>query len=156
PTASTPVRLVADELAYAREAVREVLGDNTRDVEWHDHLNGFTLIPPDDLARRFEYLPPELLSDTHELKLTVDRQRVMAALDEARQDERKWPEWQLFWEQHPVAAWLDDRVLGSFQRHEAPILKLGKGLGAHSAVVVFQGMVSNRRSQPAIVEWFGV
>lgn len=156
PQAKTPTRLIPQELAYARAAFQEVLGDSTEHVEWHEHLDGFTLHPPDDLLRRFDYLPSELRDEQGELKLTVDRQRVMDALDEARQIERKWPVWQLFWEQHPVAEWLDDRVLGKLGRHEAPVVRLAKGLAREERIFVFQGMVSNRRSQPVIVDWFGV
>jgi hypothetical protein len=151
-----PLRLLANELDYAQEAFREVLGESSTELQWHEHLAGFTLHPPEDLLRRFEYLPPELRQEGSELKLTVDRPRVMDALEKARQDERKWPEWQLFWEQHPVAEWLDDRVLGKFARHEAPVLRLTRGVAADERVVVFQGVLSNERSQPVIVDWFGV
>ena len=156
PEVKEPVRLLPDELAYAREAFQEVLDGDAEHLEWHDHLDGFTLHAPEDLLRRFDYLPPDLRGEKNELKLTVDRQRVMDALEEARQDERKWPEWQLFWEQHPVAEWLDDRVLGKFARHEAPVLRLAKGLGSNERIVVFQGVISNNRSQPVLAEWFCV
>jgi Helicase conserved C-terminal domain/SNF2-related domain len=156
PLIKQPLRLMADETTYAREAFQEVLGERTEAVEWHDHLDGFSLFPPEDLLRRYDYLPPELRDGKKEFKLTVDRQRVMDSLEDARQDERKWPEWQLFWEQHPVAEWLDDRVLGNFSRHEAPVLRLANGLQPNEHIVAFQGVVSNLRSQPSIVEWFGV
>jgi len=156
PTIRQPVRLLADDLTYAREAFDEILDGDGDVLEWHDHLDGFTLYPPEDLLRRFDYLPSDLRGEKNELKLTVDRQRVMEALEESRQDESKWPEWQLFWEQHPVAEWLDDRVLGEFARHEAPVLRVIRGLEGSERVFLFQGVVSNMRSQPTLVEWFGV
>ena len=156
PRLGEPVRLLSDDLAYAREAFAEALGDEGEAVEWHDHLSGFTLYPPEDLMRRFDYLPPELRNAKNALKLTVDRDRVMEALEAARQEEGKWPEWQLFWEQHPVSEWLDDRVLGKFARHEAPVLKMAHGIGPGERVFIFQGMFSNERSQPVLVDWFGV
>ena len=157
PAVRRRTRLLEDELTYAREAVKEALSDEGNGhVEWHDHLDGLTLFPPDDLLRRFDYLPPELRGQKNELRLTVDRARVMDALEEARQDEGKWPEWQLLWEQHPVAEWLDDRVLGRFARHEAPVLRLARGLASDERVVLFQGVVSNHRGQPTVADWFGV
>jgi len=51
--------------------------------------------------------------------------------------------------------WLLDKVMCRFQRHEAPLVvapKLGKGKAAY----LFQGVLSNRRSQPVVVEWFAV
>lgn len=158
PTAEVkePLRLFASELEYAREAFDEVLGDAAESVEWHEHLDGFSLHASDDLVRRFDYLPRELTGERNELKLTTNRARVMKALEDARQDEAKWPEWQLFWEQHPVAEWLGDRVLGRFARHEAPVLRLASGLAFDERVVIFQGVISNHRSQPTVVQWFGV
>ena len=156
PSTKEPVRLIANELDYARQAFDEILPDDPNAIVWHDNIDGFTLHPPEDLIRRFDYLPPELRGKDNQLKLTVDRQRVMNSLDAARQDESKWPEWQLFWEQHPVAEWLDDRVLGSFDRHEAPVLRLSKGLEDKERILIFQGVLSNPRSQPVVVEWFGV
>lgn len=157
PDTIESVRLISDDLAYAREAFAEVLGEDEESlVDWQDHLQGFNLHLPEDLLRRFDYLPPELRSDENVLRLTTDRGRVMDALEEARQDERKWPEWQLFWEQHPVAEWLDDRVLAKLGRHEAPIIRVSNGLSQGKHVVLFQGIVSNFRSQPVIVDWFGV
>jgi superfamily II DNA or RNA helicase len=156
PQVKEPVRLFKDELAYAREALKEAIGEASPLVEWHDHLDGLTLHPPDDLLRRFEYLPKELLDESPELKLTVNRERVMKALEEARQKEGKWPEWQLLWEQHPVAEWLADRALAGFHRHSAPILRVGRGLESGERVFVVQGLVSNNRSQAVIVDWFGV
>ncbi len=151
-----PLSLFLDDLTYAREAFGEILADDSDGIEWHDHLDGFTLSPPDDLALRYKYMPRELQTKSGELKLTTSAAYVMQSYDESRQDESRWPEWQLFWEQHPVAEWLNDRVLGSFERHEAPILRVDKGLEAGQRVVVFQGVISNHRSQPAVIEWFGV
>ena len=157
PEITEPLRLMPDDLSYARAAFEEALGaDESQLVEWEAHADGFTLYPPNDLKRRFDYLPSELRGQKEELRLTVDRGRVMDALEEARQDDRKWPEWQLFWEQHPVAEWLDDRVLAKFDRHEAPVLRLPAGIETGERIVLFQGVISNQRSQPVIVDWFGV
>jgi superfamily II DNA or RNA helicase len=157
PEVSNPVRLFPDDLAYAREALPVALGEDAQDlVDWHDHLAGFTLRPPEDLQRRFEYLPRELTEDGATFRLTVDRPRVMAALEAAREHSEGWPEWQLFWELHPIAQWLDDRVLAQFERHEAPILRLARGVDPGEQVYLFQGLISNHRSQPVLTDWFGV
>lgn len=153
--------LYPDDLEYAREAFAQILSDDAsqsiQPPEWHEHLAGLTLQAPPDLLRRFEYLPPELRrGDGGEFKLTTDRARVCQALEDSRQDPDHWPEWQLLWPQHPIAQWLDDRVASSFRRHEAPALRLAKGLAPREAGFLFQGILSNRRSQPVIVEWFAV
>jgi hypothetical protein len=51
--------------------------------------------------------------------------------------------------------WLLDKVMCRFLRHEAPIIltpKYGKGRAGY----LFQGILSNRRSQPVVVQWFTV
>jgi superfamily II DNA or RNA helicase len=151
-----PVNLYPDDLKWTREALAEVLGDESDHVEWQEHLEGLILTAPDDLARRLDYLPAELRKDNGRFRLTTSRKRVMDALEDARQHEDRWPEWQLLWEQHPVAQWLNDRVLQSFERHEAPVIKVPRGIPAGEQWVVMEGIVSNRRSQPVLVEWFVV
>jgi hypothetical protein len=83
------------------------------------------------------------------------QQAIADARKRAKQDESSWPKEQLLWELHPVMQWLLDKVMCRFLRHEAPLIvasKLGKGQAAY----LFQGVLSNRRSQPVVVEWFAV
>ena len=42
-----------------------------------------------------------------------------------------------------------------YQRHEAPVITTDR-LGAGDAIFLFQGLVSNKRAQPVVAEWFGV
>ena len=174
-----PVRLFENDLDYARTAFAELQSqDDTQkqtmadagynaeeyclagNVEFHETVRGFELFPSADLLRRYEELPPELrrMAKDQGLKLTTDRERVMQALEDARKSEENWPEWELFWEQHPVSRWLDDRVLSCLERHEAPILRLPQsaGVGPNERIVVLQAVVSNERTQPVIVEWLAV
>jgi hypothetical protein len=159
-TASDPT-LYPDDATYCREALATLQATRADlVVEHHEHLQGFTLHPPEDLQHRLSYLPPELLQQREGkqvvLKLTTDRQRVMDALETARQREDSWPEWQLLWEQHPVCEWLDDALVAAFDRHEAPVLRLQKGLARDETVFLLQGQLTNERGQPMIAEWFGV
>ncbi len=174
-----PVRLFADDLAYARTAFAELQAQDALqkqklidagyngseislagEVEFHDSVRGFELYPSADLLRRYEELPPELrrIAKDQGLKLTIDRERVMQSLEDARKSEENWPEWELFWEQHPVSRWLDDRVLSCLERHEAPVLRLpaSSGLGENERIVVLQAVISNERTQPVIAEWLAI
>lgn len=149
------VSLFADDLAFAREAFREAVPDDDA-VRWFDDIDGFEIMPPDDLQRRYAFLPPELTRQRDRWRLTTDRARVQQALDVARETDGAWPEWELFWPQHPVCEWLDDRVLSALGRHAAWVVPVAGDLGGDDALFLFQGMFSNQRSQPVIVDWFGV
>jgi hypothetical protein len=156
-----PTRLYPDNLAYFKEAFAE-LRSHDRGMpapEWHDHdeVRGCTLTAPADLQYRFSYLPAELVADdSWQFKLTTNTALVQQALAEARERSREWPEWQYLWEQHPIAEWLNDRVVAHFRRNEAPVVRVAKGLGGRGVAYVVQGVLSNRRSQPARVEWLAV
>lgn len=160
PEAQTrdPATLFDDDLQYARHAFSQLgLDGQGAHVDWFDELDGFRLRMPDDLRFRYEYLPPELRRGKEgELRLTTSRDQVMSAYDQARDTQDGWPEWELFWEQHPVAEWLNDRVLATFRRHEAPVLEVGSGLEPGEAAYVFQSTLSNQRSQPVLVDWSAV
>ena len=60
------------------------------------------------------------------------------------------------WRLHPVVAWLNDRMLAAFGRHEAPILAGVPGLAPDETVFVVSGLVPNRKSHPLVYEWVGV
>lgn len=125
--------------------------------EFYDEPRGLLLRAPDDLRVRFSHLPPELRpAPDQELKLTVEPAQVQKSLTEARERQDRFPEWSYFWPLHPVAEWLDDRLLAHFGRHEAPVIEV-KRLPEQAAVaLLFQGVISNRRSQPVGVHWFAI
>jgi len=153
--------LFADDLVFVRAAFDEVKAAEP-DFElpdFHPTLPSFTFTAPDDLWHRCQYLPRESLPKGRDFLLNTDRAKVLQAIADARkrakQGESSWPREQLLWELHPVMQWLLDKVMCRFLRHEAPLIvasKLGKGQAAY----LFQGVLSNRRSQPVVVEWFAV
>lgn len=125
----------------------------------HDNISGFRLKAPADLRQRYAYLPPELRqvesAGEWTFTLSADRHRVQRALTRAREQDT-WPELELLWELHPIATWVNDRVVCHFGRHEAPVLHVGSGLAKDELVYVFQGVLSNQHSAPVLVDWFGV
>jgi len=165
PATAEPFRLYPNDLAYLREAFVELAaaeGDGVPKAhriaqpEFQEHLQGAIVRAPEDLRRRYHYLPPELQDGNWEFRLSADRALIQDALAKARKDPSRFPEWQLLWELHPILEWLNDRVVAHFRRHEAPVLTVQRGLEPGESAFVFQGVMSNRRSQPVIVDWFGV
>jgi hypothetical protein len=154
--ASLP-RLYDNDLAFAKVSFDE-LADTFTDFimpEFHPERPEFTLLAPEDLRRRCEFIPQEAVPANWNFRLTTDRKRVMKAIADARKREGEWPDDQLFWELHPVMDWVLDKLLVRFGRHEAPVILSSKMDGAHP-IFLFQGVLSNKRSQPVINDWFGV
>jgi hypothetical protein len=150
--------LYRDDLDFARAGFAELLeaGFLERAPDYHPERPAFELLAPQDLRRRCEFLPQEATPDGWIFHLTTDRARVMAAIAEARRTEGEWPRTQLFWELHPVMDWLLDRLLVCFGRHEAPVLVAHGAMDPEEFILLFQGVLSNRRSQPLVAEWFGI
>jgi hypothetical protein len=153
--------LFENDLAFVRAAFDEVKSSDgeLQLPDFHPQLPSLTFTAPEDLWHRCQYLPREALPKGRHFELTTDRERVQKAIADARrrakEGESSWPKEQLLWELHPVMQWLLDKVMCRFQRHESPIIlvpKLGK---AHFAYL-FQGVLSNKRSQPVVVDWFAV
>ena len=159
PATAETLALYADDLAYARDALAEIAETTPGFIEpeYGVERPTVTFTAPPDLQRRYDLLPRALHKgvDGHwTFQLTTDRTLVEAALAESRKDAEKWPEWELLWPLHPVAQWLDDRVLGRLERHEAPVLTVRKGLAPGERVIILQAVLSNKRSQPVLARFF--
>lgn len=166
PVTRQPLSLFASDLDFAKDAFEQLLDSQPpnlpKDVRleapaWEPSIDGFILRAPLDLRQRYATLPPELQrSKEWEFRLTVDRERVQRALLDSRRAADGFPEYELFWEQHPIAEWLNDRMAAHFLRHEAPVLQVHQGISPEHTCFLFQGVLSNSRSQPMVAEWFGV
>lgn len=158
PEKGTRTKLFATDLAYLESALFELkdAGLDLR-VEPHPELDGLVLHAPEDLERRLRLLPPELRpkKGRAHFKLSADRALVQTsyAKARARHEDRGFPEWQLLWPLHPVLEWVDDRVLAHFARHEAPTARLHRGIPPRAVAALVQGVLSNRASQPVLVDW---
>jgi len=154
--ASLP-RLYEDDLTFAKVSFDE-LADAVTDFvmpEFHTQRPEFTMLAPEDLRRRCEFMPQEAVPGDWNFRLTTDRKRVMKAIADARKRLGEWPDEQLFWELHPVMDWVLDKLLVRFGRHEAPVILSNKMADAQP-IFLFQGVLSNKRSQPVINDWFGM
>lgn len=157
PTAGA-FSLYADDLDFAKAAFAELLdaGQLEQAPDYHPTRPAFDLLAPEDLRRRCAFLPQEAVPDDWIFHLTGDRQQVMEAMAQARRQEGVWPQAQLFWELHPAMEWLLDRLLVRFNRHEAPLVVAPGAMNPREFLLLFQGVLSNKRSQPLITDWFGV
>ena len=112
--------------------------------------------PSEDLHRFLSgQLAQEMRPSDHRYVLCADRQAVQQAITQAR-DGDAWPQLQLLWPLHPIAQWLDYRLLAQIGRQKAPVLRVARGIGNGDALVLIAAVIPNRRGQPMINDWFAV
>ena len=153
-----PKSLYESDLRYCETALtrlqgrsRPVNGSELR-FEANPASATLTLDAPEDLRHRFGYFPREIVPENWRFVLTSDRDRMNEAIAESRRDEATWPRQHYLWRLHPVVAWLNDRMLAAFGRHEAPVLAGVPGLAPDETVFVISGLVPNRKSHPLVID----
>ena len=72
-------------------------------------------------------LAPEMWPDDNHFTLSASAEAVNGAISHARNDDH-WPRVQYAWPLHPVAQWLDYKLLASFGRQRAPLIRVPAGV----------------------------
>ena len=141
-----------DYLTSALDLLRQ---DRPLDVEVDAERRRVAFEVPEDLQRRFEYLPDEVVPDSNRLILSSDTDAMQKAIADARGEETAWPELHYLWRLHPAIHWVNDRMEGNFGRHTAPVIVVDRGLHADQSLILVSGLIPNQKSQPLIHHWFG-
>ena len=151
------VSLFANDLAYCEAALQRLKTKNPGLRFEADHASKtLTVDAPRDLQDRFDQAPREIRPEHWRFVLTTDQQRMNEEIAKSRRDEKAWPQVQYLWRLNPVAAWLSDRTLAAFGRHEAPVIVGVPGLATNETIFVLSGLLTNRKSHPLVREWLGV
>lgn len=166
PTAVLP-SLFADDYRYMRDALRRLRERTPRErapqpiesqieFQFDDAKRTLSLQPNADLARLLDReLAPEMRPWDNQYALCADPALVAAAIDTAR-DGNDWPQVHYLWPLHPIAQWLDYKLLALFGRQRAPVARVSQGLTAGKAIVLVLAQVPNRRGQPMLTRWLGI
>ena len=154
PQPTVQLSMFPDDLAYGEAALHYLRRDNQKlEFEVDRQTRSLSLDAPNDLEHRFGYLPSEIWPDQGRFDLTADTEAVEAAVIESRKSESTWPRKQYLWRQHPVIEWLNDRMLATFGRHQAPVLAGIPGLEDGETAYAFAGTALNRKSHPLVSVW---
>jgi superfamily II DNA or RNA helicase len=148
---------VNGDYAFAKTALQQLSIPNPiAAFSVDDGSETITLTAPIDLQDRLKVtLPVEARDGNHRYTLTAKKDRMAAAIEQARQrkaEEDTWPELHYLWPQHPILEWLSDRVLTAFGRHRAPVIQCPR-LAAGEEAFLLMGVIPNRKGQPLVVEW---
>lgn len=124
------------------------------DIDEDEQVISFTV--PGELEQRLRFLPPEIEIQDDQIALTADRDKIQEEIARCRKEDSEWPKLHLLWEQHPVAEWINDKVLAAFRRHEAPVLVIPDRLKPAESIFVVSGLIPNQKGHPLIHPWFGL
>ncbi len=151
--------LFASNHDFVAEALDAAYADNKHELDIAtDPVDPtfMALNPPRDLQTRFRALPQNYLREQKVLKrlrLTANTDIANAKLAEALDgDKSQWPEVGFLSPLHPFVEWLTDKVLVTIGRNEAPVMIADVDRPTYCV----QGMYSNGRGQPQLVEWLAV
>ena len=158
PTATLP-SLFASHYHYARDGLRWLRQHQPEQqpaVRADDDNRTLSFQPGRDLTQILERdLAPEMWPTDNTFALCADRRRVEAAIAQSR-DGSAWPQLHYLWSLHPIAQWLDYKLMAAFGRQRAPLLRVPQGLNAGEAIILVLAQVPNRRGQAMLAEWLGV
>jgi hypothetical protein len=153
-----PPSLFESDLQFVNEAMATAAIDRTAlDLRTDDaDTHFFSLAPPADLVRRLSALPQSYLTEqkvVDRLKITADRGAGADHLARAQQSEdSQWPDVSYLSPLHPLVEWLVDKVLVGVGRNQAPIIEAGVAVPTFCV----QGVWSNGRGRPQLVDWMAV
>lgn len=150
---SLPDSTYPTELGYLRDALDEAFDaphqGAPKGVNWVEHNNDIAeLTPPDDLRRRFDYLPQDYVADRHvkdRLMLATSTRQGNQQLEAAREGDSStsWPKAHFLGPLHPVSQWASERALSRSDRHTIPAVT-----GTVSTPTVFLlGTLTNEHGQ---------
>lgn len=154
--------LFASDFDYLRAALEHVRAEQAErggqplQVAFDPTRQRVELTAQDELKDRFDTLPNEVWPEDGAFVLSADVDAVQREIRRCRKDEKAWPRIHYLWEQHPVVRWVNDKVVASFRRHEAPALVLPDALDPGEVVFVVSGLIPNRKGHPLVHRWFGV
>jgi len=148
--------LFGNSYSYAKSAISELKNDGYQiQNEFDDPSQTLKLTLNDELRHRLKKLPDEIIPEDHTICLSVDKRKIVQALEDARRSESAWPSLHYLWDQHPVVNWLNDKVSALFRRHEAPVVVL-PNLPAGQVIFVMSGLIPNRKGHPLIQHWMAL
>jgi len=102
-------------------------------------------------------MPPEAKPKINELfKLTLNKDLVQRAIEEARKKKGDWAEFQILYDLHPVVKYYMTKLEASVPKEQALAVKLTSKLPESTAWYVLHGQVSNNLGQPVISDFFVV
>ncbi len=87
-------------------------------------------------------------------KLTTNKELVEKSIEQARKKKGEWPKFQLLYDLHPIARWMQFKLLAKVDKGKALVCRVSKSLPQKSAWYIFQGITSNGQGKPILAKTF--
>ena len=102
-------------------------------------------------------LPPESKPKVSEaFRLTLNKDKVQKAIDEARKKKGDWAAFQILYDLHPTIKYYMTKLEASVPKDQALAAKLSGKFEKGTAWYILHGQVSNNLGQPVISDFFAV
>lgn len=100
-----------------------------------------------------KYMPVEAIGREKTIRLTDRKEVVNKAVEQARAEERPWPNKQFLWDGHPILDWFADRAEIFFPDRTAPFCALPGRLAPGEICVLLHGAAPNEAGAPLVDLW---
>jgi SNF2 family DNA or RNA helicase len=130
---------------------------NNRDYEFNDKDAYLELANTKELNNILYDMPPESKPKVGELfKLTLDKDLVQEAIENARKKKGDWAEFQILYDLHPAIKYFMTKLEASVPKDQALAAKISSKIPKGTSWYVLHGQVSNNLGQPVISDFFVV
>ena len=128
---------------------------STGDYEFNDMDAYLELANTKELNNILYDMPPESKPKVGELfKLTLDKDLVQNAIENARKKKGDWAEFQILYDLHPAIKYFMTKLEASVPKNQALAAKVSSKIVKGTAWYVLHGQVSNNLGQPVISDFF--
>ena len=155
----TNFSLFPSNLRYCSEGLAHLKEQHPKlEFDANTETGRIQLKAPDDLVYRYSYFPKEIQIDRRNPSLlcTANRDDMNEAIEYSRAGEESWPDYQFLWDLNPVILWLNDRMMATFDRHQAPVLTNVPGFRSDQVIFLVSGLVFNERNHPLLHRLIGI
>lgn len=151
-----PLTLYKDDFEYVKTAIEFIKIKEDMQATYNNDSKRIEITATDDLKNRFKFLPKEIWPEDGFFILSTNINVIKDEIKRSRKDEKSWPRIQYLWEQHPVVSWINDKVLATFRRNQAPVLYLPDQLEEKQIVFIISALIPNRMSHPLLHYWLAI
>lgn len=155
-----PVTVFPNDYDYYKQLFGQLESSkliNNKEYEFNDLDAYLELANTKELNNILYDMPPESKPKVGELfKLTLNKDLVQEAIDNARKKKGDWAEFQILYDLHPAIKYFMTKLEASVPKDQALAAKISSKIPKGTAWYVLHGQVSNNLGQPVISDFFVV